>query len=85
MVVFLCGSRAVEQMIIHRPDLINFTKEDGYSPLHMAAANNRVDIADFLAQQVCAMIAVIHVCKHFGKKLVMCLYICLFVSGIKLP
>ena len=55
MMVFVCGSRAVEQMIIHRPDLINFTKKDGYSPLHVAAANNRVHIADFLAQQVCTM------------------------------
>ena len=36
----------------HFPQYLNHQKDDGYSPLHIAVANNHPDIAEFLAQQV---------------------------------
>ena len=49
---FICSFRAMEQLLVHFPYLISFQKDDGYSPLHVAAANNNPDIVDLLAQQV---------------------------------
>ena len=34
------------------PQYLNRQKDDGYSPLHIAVANNHPDVAEFLAQQV---------------------------------
>ena len=45
--------RAMEWIIAGHPKLVNLQKtEDGYTPLHIAAANNHPDIAYLLAQQV---------------------------------
>ncbi len=51
--------RAVERMVAHHPDMINIQKvEDGYTPLHVAVANNQPAVAEFLSQQVCVCVCV---------------------------
>jgi len=42
----------MEQIVTHFPQCINFQKDDGYTPLHVAVMNNHPDIAEFLVQQV---------------------------------
>ena len=40
-------------MLMHFPEHINLQKhDDGYFPLHVAVANNSIDIAELLLQQV---------------------------------
>ena len=34
------------------PQHVNMQKDDGYTPLHVAVANNHPDIAELLVQQV---------------------------------
>lgn len=43
-------------MVMHYPEHINLQKADnGNTPLHVAAACNRLDVVDFLASQVLYM------------------------------
>jgi len=39
-------------MIHYHPEHINLKKDDGFSPLHMAALNNQVDLVALLASHV---------------------------------
>ena len=58
--------RAVEQFVAHFPQCLNHQKDDGYSPLHIAVANNHPDVAEFLAQQVSDLACQLHTCNvHF--------------------
>ena len=54
---------------MHYPEHINLQKADnGNTPLHVAAACNRLDVVDFLASQVLYMyMYIIHVCTHTSK------------------
>ena len=52
LLLCMCICRAVEQFVARFPQYLNHQKDDGYSPLHIAVANNHPDIAEFLAQQV---------------------------------
>lgn len=47
----------------HFPQYLNHQKDDGYSPLHIAVANNHPDIAEFLAQQVSGLTCQLHTCN----------------------
>ena len=38
------------------PDLINKPRKDGYTPLHIAAANRHTDILTVLASHVCSQL-----------------------------
>ena len=47
-------SRAIEACLRRNPQHVNFRRPlDGHVALHIAAANNRFDVASFLAQMVC--------------------------------
>lgn len=52
LLMCMCICRAVEQFVARFPQYLNRQKDDGYSPLHIAVANNHPDVAEFLAQQV---------------------------------
>ena len=47
-------------MILYYPELVNLKKDDGYTPLHMAAVNNHLDLTALLASHVwhCATIII---------------------------
>ena len=44
--------RSIERIITHSPDQINLSRRDGYTPLHICAAQNFPDIVSSLAQHV---------------------------------
>lgn len=45
-------SRAVEQFINKFPQHICIKKDDGYTPLHLAALNDHLDVVTALVEQV---------------------------------
>ena len=47
--------RALEQFIRKDPDLVNFRKDDGYTPLHLAALNDHLDVVTMLIDHVSFM------------------------------
>ena len=52
--IFLGCSRIVEKMLMYYPDYINLKKDDdGYSLIHVAAANSQLEMLSLLLQQVC--------------------------------
>lgn len=50
--VTLICCRALEQFIRKNPDLINLRKDDGYTPLHLAALNDHLDVVTMLVDHV---------------------------------
>ena len=45
-------SRGVKEFISRFPQHINLPKDDGYTPLHLAALNDNGDVVTLLAQEV---------------------------------
>ncbi len=43
---------ALEELVRFHPELINVKKDNGSSPLHVAAANNHYDVVSLLASHV---------------------------------
>lgn len=44
--------RGLEEFIRYHPQLINLQKDDGFSPLHIAAVNDHCDLVSFIASHV---------------------------------
>ena len=72
LLLCMCIYRAVEQFVARFPQYLNRQKDDGYSPLHIAVANNHPDVAEFLAQQV-SHVSYTLVNVHFKSAAVFCL------------
>ena len=49
----------VEELVKRYPQYINDCKDDGYTPLHIAAANNHADIVALLAAHVSRYVSVL--------------------------
>ncbi len=43
-------TNAVKMILMHRPDLLNVAKSDGFTALHLASVNNRIQTAEMLVQ-----------------------------------
>ena len=57
VILFSCGFffstfSVMEKLVARAPHLINKGKDDGFTPLHLAAFNNHVGVATVLLQQV---------------------------------
>ena len=46
----LCSG--MEEILRFHPELVNQPKDDGYTPLHIAAANNYADLVSLIASHV---------------------------------
>ena len=46
----LCSG--LEEILRFHPELVNLPKDDGYTPLHIAAANNFADLVSLIASHV---------------------------------
>ena len=56
--------RGVEELIKWYPELINVSKKDGFTALHVAAINGYTDIVSLLALHVCTCLFIhVHVCS----------------------
>lgn len=42
----------MEEILRFHPELVNQPKDDGYTPLHIAAANNYADLVSLIASHV---------------------------------
>ena len=52
-IVILCYmSRAIEHFVRKQKESINLTKDDGYTPFHLAALNDHLDVVTALAEMV---------------------------------
>ena len=49
----LCLCRGVEELLKWCPQLINASKDDGFTPLHIAAIGGYADVVALLASHVC--------------------------------
>ena len=64
----------VEELMKWYPDLINKPRKDGYTPLHIVAANRHTDILTVLASHVCSQL-VAYYCQYC-RQIYYCVYVC---------
>ena len=77
-------SSGVKEFISRFPQHINLPKDDGYSPLHLAALNDNGDVVTLLAQEVLLHVVIIniytkHVQIEFSVGYIIDWYVCVYM------
>ena len=52
---FLAMFSAIEHFVRKNPALVNISKDDGYTPLHLASLNDHLDVVTALSEMVSSM------------------------------
>lgn len=81
--VFFCLlCSAIEMFIKHNPVCVNLQKDDGYTPLHLAALNNHLDVLTTILDSVCFinfLIFVMHVRNGGTLTVLLNVHVCTFI------